>query len=133
MNKTESVQLTQNAKKDVKMNAMHKAQSQMNPGFDHGDLQTAEKELFGDPDEEWTTLQQAKDISADEEAKLGVFLNKISKACKDDKSVPDDVGAQVNSWLAELNEKGTLEPDENAKALNKLMAEQAAAAEQAKK
>ena len=124
MNKMESHVEQKDSTKDVKVSMMHKAQSQMNPTLHSAnDLDTAEKELFGDPNEEWTDLKQAEDISVDEEAKLAVFLSKVSKACADDKSVHQDVGNTVNSWLAELNEKGTLEPDANAIALNKLMAE----------
>jgi hypothetical protein len=34
-------------------------------------------------------------------------LLKLSKACKDDNSVPDFVGSQVNDWLNELKVKET--------------------------
>ena len=62
---------------------------------------TVMKELFG-PGEEWATLEQSKDISKDEEANLAVFLQKLTKACDNDKSVPTFVGDQVNEWLKEL-------------------------------
>ena len=45
------------------------------------------------------------ELSAEEEAKLAVFLQKVQKACADDKSVPMFVGNQVDDWLKEINDK----------------------------
>ena len=45
------------------------------------------------------------DLSKDEEANLAQFLQKIQKACADDKSVPMFVGSQVDDWLKEINDK----------------------------
>ncbi len=36
------------------------------------------------------------------------FLQKVQKACEWDTSVPDFVGSQVNEWLKELQEKGSI-------------------------
>ena len=47
----------------------------------------------------------APELSADEEASLAVFLQKVQKACADDKSVPTFVGTQVDDWLKEINDK----------------------------
>jgi hypothetical protein len=47
-------------------------------------------------------LEQVKDLSAAEEANLLIFLQRIQNACKEDATVPDMVGLQVNDWLKEL-------------------------------
>lgn len=48
-------------------------------------------------------------MSAEQEHDLLSFLKKVSRACDEDSSVPNFVGPQVNEWLKELVEKGTLE------------------------
>ena len=51
------------------------------------------------------SIEQAKELTAEEEENLAAFLQKVQKACADDKSVPDFVGLQVNQWMQELNDK----------------------------
>lgn len=50
-------------------------------------------------------------MSKEQENDLLSFLKKVSRACNEDSSVPDFVAPQVNEWLKELAEKGTLEPE----------------------
>lgn len=50
-------------------------------------------------------------MSKDQENDLLSFLKKVSRACDEDSSVPNFVAPQVNEWLKELIEKGTLEPE----------------------
>lgn len=57
------------------------------------------------------TIEVVKDLSTEQEQNLFTFLQKVQKACKEDSSVPDFVGSQVQDWLKELQEKGTLEPE----------------------
>ena len=54
-------------------------------------------------------MEQAKDLTPAEEENLLNFLNKLQKACKEDSSVPDVVGMQVNDWLKELVAKAPSE------------------------
>lgn len=61
-------------------------------------------------DEEFT-IEVVKDMSKEQENDLVSFLKKVSRACDQDSSVPDFVAPQVNEWLKELAEKGTLEPE----------------------
>lgn len=56
-------------------------------------------------------LFQAKDISPEEEEGLMKFLMKVQNACKQDSSVPDFVGSQVDTWMQELIAKQPLEQD----------------------
>ncbi|TNV73126.1 hypothetical protein FGO68_gene12208 [Halteria grandinella] len=48
-------------------------------------------------------------MSKEQESNLLTFLQKVSRACDNDNSVPEFVGSQVNEWLKELQEKGTPE------------------------
>ena len=45
------------------------------------------------------SVEQAGELTYDEQENLAAFLKKISKACENDKSVPDFVGQQVNVWM----------------------------------
>ena len=56
-----------------------------------------------------------KELSADEEDTLNAFMNKVMKACDNDKSIPGFVGDQVGEWLKELDEK---KPQEDKNWLN---------------
>jgi hypothetical protein len=50
-----------------------------------------------------------KNLSGEQENDLMAFLKKVQRACENDSSVPDFVAPQVNEWLNELAQKGTLE------------------------
>ena len=43
-------------------------------------------------------------MDAEEQANLALFLSKVSKACENDQQLPGFIGAQVNEWLAEIDE-----------------------------
>jgi hypothetical protein len=50
-------------------------------------------------------LKPAGTLDADEEKNLSEFLKKVALACQNDSSVPSEVGAQVSSWLKEMEEE----------------------------
>ena len=58
-----------------------------------------------DDDQENFCLDQVAELTQDQEADLAAFLLKVQKACGEDKSVPKFVGAQVDEWIKELDEK----------------------------
>ena len=45
------------------------------------------------------SVEQGPELNAKEQEDLQAFLKKISKACENDKTVPDFVGEQVNVKL----------------------------------
>ena len=54
---------------------------------------------------EYDFSQANQPLDQDESAKLADFLTKVSKACKNDKSLPGFIGDQVNTWMAELKQE----------------------------
>ncbi|CDW91757.1 UNKNOWN [Stylonychia lemnae] len=50
-------------------------------------------------------LRQEDNLTAEQEATLFAFLQKVQKACNTDDSLPDFIGAQVQDWLQELEQK----------------------------
>lgn len=61
---------------------------------------------FVDEDGDEFSIEVVGNISQEQESNLLTFLQKVSRACDNDSSVPDFVGSQVNEWLKELQEKG---------------------------
>eukprot|EP00347_Sterkiella_histriomuscorum_P002673 403367240 len=55
-------------------------------------------------------LKQEENLTEEQEATLFAFLQKVSKACDEDSSVPDFVGLQVGDWLKELQDKNAAQP-----------------------
>ena len=66
------------------------------PATKHEEVKPQEEE------EDDGTIEVVKELSAQQESDLFSFLQKVQKACKNDSSVPDFVGSQVNDWLTEL-------------------------------
>jgi hypothetical protein len=56
-------------------------------------------------DEELLELKPAGPLDAEEEKNLAEFLKKVALACQNDNTVPSEVGAQVSSWLKEMEEE----------------------------
>ena len=57
-------------------------------------------------------LKPAGPLNEEEEKNLAEFLKKVGVACQNDSSVPSEVGAQVQSWLKEMEEEsGELQAD----------------------
>ena len=60
-------------------------------------------------DQEEFSLDQCKDLSEEDEINLQAFLMKVQAACGTDKSVPGFVGAQVDEWIKEIDDKNKVE------------------------
>lgn len=60
--------------------------------------------------EELLELKQGV-VSPDEEKELANFLKRIAVACKNDSSVPDVVGVQVQEWLKEMEDEAQVKGD----------------------
>ena len=45
------------------------------------------------------SVEQGTELTNEEQENLAAFLKKMTKACENDKDVPDVVGEQLNVWL----------------------------------
>lgn len=57
---------------------------------------------FTDEEGEEFSIEVVGNISKEQETNLLTFLQKVSRACDNDSTVPEFVGTQVQEWLKEL-------------------------------